>query len=840
MPRSAHGPGLRPLLVLLALLLGALGPVAADDPPKPGEPGFDPTRIPTPEVGRASLYAEVSLQPTGDVDVRIEVHFHPDVYAKVRESTPDPAKFLQDMRPNRADYEVAPGAKAGFDDQAHAVILLMRELGGVRGLGEGRWALPIAPSYTLLGSDVVDGRPRAFFEERGTWDSGMEFAGRYVYLLPAGAEQSNWDADEHLLTYTLAPAAPTGPARLHVNTKAKDRLMASVYKVYGLGQNLSGQWVAKTVLRNTGGAPLTNLRVRYRLGAYSEWSGWNKFPQVVPGQTVVSVYYPVLDASIARLRTNTPVDLRVEWSYVDGEGRKQEDDDTTRIVVLGINEFVFSNLVAGESFGTWHEQFNNAPLLAAWVSRNDLVVKQLAAMANRLAGGVAAGESDENAGRVLAACYELLRRNDFTYQHPPALADKTIAFDVRQVQNVKFPRETIRDRSGTCIDLAILYAALLNAVGLEPHLALVPGHCFPVIKTGAGTIVGVEVTGLGGGLRGHSAEFLEVLEKGTQELKEASEDGRLYLVNVRDLWTRGVANPELDELPADILERWNIREEGRGQPGTQPPAPRGDNPLLGVWEGEMSERLQNGKTITYPVRIGIDPADGGTFELVFRADVTLPQDDGSELKRVLLEYATGRLQGQDYVFRATRRTITDPATSETREVETQDQTIVRVEGGRLVGRTGNDKSGYSRISFARAAQPGGASQGPDPLVGIWRGELSERIQGRLVTYPVRVGIDAADGGRFTMVFRADVTLPDGQGGEMKRVMLEYAEGGREGKEYVFTANRRTITDPATDETREVDTQDQTIVHVEGGRLVGRTGNDKTGWTRFSFEREPSR
>lgn len=696
------------LSLLLGLLFGAPTVLRAEDPPaepaeppKPGEPGFDPTRIPAPEPGRASLYAEVELLATGDVEARIEVHFHPDIYAKVRENTPDPAKFLQDMRPSRADYEVAPGAKAAFDDDAHAVVLLMHELGGVRGLGEGQWALPIASSYTMLGSDTFEGHPRAFFEERGTWDSGMEFVGRYVYLLPVGAEGANWDAAAHVLTYTLPSSAGTGPARLVLRHKVKDRLMASVYKVYGLGQNLAGQWVAKTVIQNTGKSRVTNLRVRYRLGGYGEWSGWNKFPEVVPGQTVVSLFYPVLDASIARVRTNSPVDLRVEWSYVDASGQKQEDDDTARLVLLGINEFIFSNLVAGESFGTWQEQFNNASLLAAWVSRNDLVVKQLAAMANRIAGGVAAGESDESAGRVMAACYELLRRNDFSYQHPPALADKTIAFDVRQVQNVKFPRETIRDRSGTCIDLAILYASLLNAVGLEPHLALVPGHCFPVVKTSAGTIVGVEVTGLGGGLKGNSAEFLPMLEKGTQELKEAAADGRLYLIDVRDLWTRGVSNPEMDELPADILERWNIREEGRGQPGTQAPVPHGDDPLVGIFAGEMSERLDSGKVITYPVRIGIDPADGGGYEMVFRADVTLPGSNGEDVKRVLLEYATGKKDGEWFVFNATRRTVTDPATKDVREVETKDQTIVRIDNGRLVGRTGNAQTGWTRFTFSR-------------------------------------------------------------------------------------------------------------------------------------------
>src|SRR5262249_55321960 len=148
-------------------------------------------------------------------------------------------------------------------------------------------------------------------------------------------------------------------------------------------------------------------------------------------------------------------------TYDDPSGKKREEDDHRRVVVLGVNEFVFGNLTKGESFGTWQEEFNNAPLLAAWVSRNDGAIKQFATMANRMAGGVGANTDDGSAIKVLRACYELLQANDFTYQHPPTLTDRTVSFDAKDVQNVKFPRDTVRDKSGTCIDLAILYAAMV-------------------------------------------------------------------------------------------------------------------------------------------------------------------------------------------------------------------------------------------------------------------------------------------------------------------------------------------------------------------------------------------
>jgi hypothetical protein len=700
--------------LLAALLAGVVSPrgLRADDEvpapapakpepgePKPGEPGFDPAKIPAPAPGQVSLYAAVDLKPQGDGHARIEVHFAPADYAKVKAATPDPRKFLQDLRPGRSDSEIAPGAEAGYADDAHAVVLLMNELGAVKNLGEGRWVLAIGSGYTLLGSDEHEGRPRAFFEESGTWDSGVAFTGRYTYALPAGAREPNWDASAQALTWTLPSEPGSGAARLTVDLKVKDRLMTSVYKVYGLGGAMSAQWLAKGVFRNAGTGRLKNLRVRFRLDKYSEWSGWSKFPEVVPGQTVVALYHPVLDASIARLKSNTPADLRVAWSYEDANGKKEEDEDTQRLVLLGVNEFVFSNLVAGESFGTWQEQFNNAPLLAAWVSRNDAVVKQLAAMANRMAGGLGATTDDETAARVLAACYELLRANDFTYQHPPALLDKTVSFDVRQVQNVKFPRDTIRDRSGTCIDLAILYAAMANALGLEPHLALVPGHCFPVVRLPQSQqLVGVEVTGLQGGLRHGSAPFEQVLPKGTEELKEAMEDGRLYLIDLRDLWTRGMANPELDELPADVLERWGIQETGRGRP-TSPIGGTAD-PVLGIFSGHVSETDEEGKTTTYPIRLGVDPAEGGRYVIALRIDITVDTAEGAA-QIVFVEEGTGEKRGAEWAFRLTKRKLRLPGADEPTESESKNVLTMKVDGDTATARLGNDDEGWSHATLTR-------------------------------------------------------------------------------------------------------------------------------------------
>lgn len=838
------------LLPLLMLALPAPRALRAED---------DPTLLPPPQPGRMSLYAKVDLAPHGDSQGRVEIHFAPEDWARVKASTPDPRRFLQDVHGSRSESEVTGEPKAGYDDDARAVVLTMDELGAARHLGQGRWLVTVEEGRELLAGHEVDGRLRAVLSTEGSWGEGADYAGRLIYLLPAGATDANWDASTHALTWTLPLPAPTGAPALDVGLRVKDRLMTTIYKVYGLKAAFGSQWVAKAVLRNTGGSVARDVRVRFRLDKYAEWSPWAKKGDMVPGQVVVEPYYPVLDASIARLRSNTPADVRVEWSWQDERGQKQADEDAGRLVLLGGGEYVFSNLAASESFGTWQEAYNNAPLLAAWVSRDDPVVKRMAAMANRMAGGLGAVESDENAVRVLAACYDLLRANDFTYQHPAMLEDKSVSFDPRAVQHVKLPRDVIRDRSGTCIDLAILMAAMANAVGIEPHLALIPGHCFPVFRLPkSGTLQGFEATGIAGGLRHGSADAMSMFQKGGEELQAAAQDGRIYLVDVRSLWTQGVANPELDELPAGILETWGIREEGRGTPagGLQPGgAPQGggepaggDDPFVGIFGGPVSERQGDGSTLTFPVRMGIDRQPDGSYAFVFRADVTVRAPDGSEQVVVLLEQGSGQRQGDRLVFTSTsRKAKAQGSQEEGKDVPGTVRIVARLQGDVLVGTHGAEDEPETPFRLPRERPQQAAPQptprptpqpaGQDPFAGTWQGTVTQQLpQGGAITYPVRVGIDAHGGGRYEAGIRADISATGQDGSTIQVVIVEMAEGQRQGDTVRFRVTSRKVTDATTGESEEQESQNQLHVTLQRGGLRARHGSDAEGWTELVLQR----
>lgn len=696
--RSRRLQWLRPALLVLLGVLGLSSGAFAREP----------------QMGEVQVGADIDLTATGSGTAKITLDFAEPQFAALKAANPNPHRFLRDFASNRTDFELGPNPSVRYDDAASAVRLELTELGALRNHGEGQWSLTIEPGSDYVNHSAgADGRIVYYFTEAGEWDGGIKYRGTLRYKLPAGAQQASWDAGTRQIQYVLPRPEGQGPGRLLVQAQSKTRLMAALYKVYGLGSDFSAQWVSKALLKNTGQSVLRDVRVRYQLEGYSNWSIWQKFPELVPGQVAVSRYYPVLQEAMAGLSSNTPANVLIEWRYTDHAGKRHEDTDGTRITILGRNEFVMSNLMRGQSFGGFHDNHNNAPMLAAWVSRDDPVVKEFASMANKIAGGAGASSDNRSAITVIAGIWELWRRNDFTYQHPPGMVDNSVSFDPRFVQNIKFPRDVIRDKSGTCIDLAICMAAMGNSVGLKPYLMLIPGHCFPIFRLPDGTMLPVEATGIAGGLRHGSVDLEKAVKIGQKTMQEYAASGNFYLVDPQALWTKGVSNPELPELPADILSKWRLSVEGSGRPrdlGQNPnpgmngsgdgatPRASAAKPYLGKWIGQLSEKLENGQTVTYPVMLTVQQGDGGALVVraAARAEIRTPQG-------VVVVEILGQGAGQIHEGRLVAK-LTDKRRKVGEQVEkmTPDDLVAQVQNGVLVGRSGNETDGYVDWQLKRA------------------------------------------------------------------------------------------------------------------------------------------
>jgi hypothetical protein len=443
--------------------------------------------------------------------------------------------------------------------------------------------------------------------------------------------------------------------KLDHRMQVKDKVISGVYKVYGARNPQVPMWLAKTVFHNTTPDRLTKLKVRYRVPGYSDWSSWHNYTAVDPEQTIVDLYYPILSDACAKLTSRAPAELQMEYEYTDARGHQQQDSETRPLTMLSQYEFIFSDLTEAERTSAFQDYVTYAPLAAAWVSRADAPVARLASMANKKAGGLGASTDYRSCIKVMAELYKIMTTIHISYQHPEYIPDPNVSFDIKGVQSLQYPRNTIEKRSGTCIDLAILYAAMLNSVNIPPFLVFLDGHCFPMGLTPEGHFIPVEVTAVADGY-GQARSFEEAYKYGEKEWNQLRANGRYVRVDVRQAWMHGISNPEMESLPPDILERWGIVSlvEGAGEKTKPAPVPSpGTSLAASLWAYTIS--LTDGRTTHGNIQI----SDKGNNQLLMTA-ISSYRVTGADRKSHLVKEKflfSGTISGQNIAAQCTTGTV---------------------------------------------------------------------------------------------------------------------------------------------------------------------------------------
>jgi hypothetical protein len=118
--------------------------------------------------------------------------------------------------------------------------------------------------------------------------------------------------------------------------------------------------------------------------------------------------------------------------------------------------------------------------IAAWVQPHDPAVADLAREAkDHLPPGVEfgywgrPGDPAEEVRWQVRAIFLAVQARGLEYIHAP------IAFGLRENevhQTVHLPAFVLAHRQANCIDLVVLYASLMERVGLHPALLIIPGH----------------------------------------------------------------------------------------------------------------------------------------------------------------------------------------------------------------------------------------------------------------------------------------------------------------------------------------------------------------------------
>ena len=550
------------------------------------------------------------------------------MYSIVKANFPNPYVLLRSILGSSGKADLT-NATVAYDDQKRSLQMTATMLGAAIDK-RNKWRIDIGKNSELL---HLDGRTCVLLNVAET--GGMTLVVSAKIDLPQGAKSIQVDGDSGLLSYEFDRAAKAGNASINAEMKVKPRLMSAVYKVYGDREFAQGSlWTAKTVFTNTGSGDITHLKVSYRIGDYAPWSPPTEYSLLVPGGHLVDLYYPLLNREVTDLRSQTPADLEVKYTYSDTAGKEYSDSlEPKRITLLDANGFEFSNVTPEERTTSWADAFSNNPLMAAWVNKMDDPVRAFSGMVAQASGGQPGGISDEGTVRFCATLYNMELLNGIAYQGSVGLST-----DSGGAQEIKFPRDVLRDKSGTCVELAITYAAVCESAGIKCTLVLVPGHCFVVANLPSGNILPVECTGISGpALEGfwesltgkkhpEPFSFEEVVKVAGFEFSHR-EPGRSALVDVDAMQSQGVLCPELPKVAADIVNTWGYKvPQGQGAVVNQNPGGPNDpsHPAAMVGDWRANGRLANGLLVTATVRFDAN----GNYQGVVVSGQGAAKDEG--------------------------------------------------------------------------------------------------------------------------------------------------------------------------------------------------------------------
>ena len=115
------------------------------------------------------------------------------------------------------------------------------------------------------------------------------------FKMPEGTTAPKITSDGKL-TYRLpAKATAQGAVSVEFDATAKEYVMSSLAKSLG-NKKFKDLWTCRSTFKNTGERNLNDYRVRFRIADYSAtWSSWSGSKLVVPGQSVVDLYFPTFD-----------------------------------------------------------------------------------------------------------------------------------------------------------------------------------------------------------------------------------------------------------------------------------------------------------------------------------------------------------------------------------------------------------------------------------------------------------------------------------------------------------------------------------------------------------------
>jgi hypothetical protein len=255
------------------------------------------------------------------------------------------------------------------------------------------------------------------------------------------------------------------------------------------------------------------------------------FPSLARGKAVQVPLYAIFTDQVLRLTESTKVsaDVIVEYSFL-GSRREARFTETLR--------------VNHRNAMTWDDDRR----AAAFVSAKDPAVLRYSKFAAGVIREAGTTEIDQNL-RFAMGLFEGLRIYGLNYVVDPTTPHKEMSENKSALDYLQFPYQTLVYRGGDCDDLSIMFASVLESVGIRTAFITIPGHIYmafglsmdeatakgtfvnpeEVIYREGGAWIPVEITLINEG-------FVKAWSVGAKEYQDNAKTGTAAFIPVASAW----------------------------------------------------------------------------------------------------------------------------------------------------------------------------------------------------------------------------------------------------------------------------------------------------------------
>lgn len=244
----------------------------------------------------------------------------------------------------------------------------------------------------------------------------------------------------------------------------QNRIPLGVYHLYGVTVAAAGGAVMSLSLYNFAKRD-RQLRVEVEIPGVTERVSQTVMLLKDQAETIRLAPPLKVGFDIGSVRAARPAQLVLRLSAADAGKERILYDETLPVSLLPRDSLPLSRRIGEDNFLTTFEY------AAAWVTPNAKAVDAFLSTAKKRAPrSIFAGEQQATLPQV-KALWEELQARGVSYVMDPALSSVT-----GQVQRTRLPAEVLSSTNAQCLEGTLLLATLMEAVGLRPLIAFVPGH----------------------------------------------------------------------------------------------------------------------------------------------------------------------------------------------------------------------------------------------------------------------------------------------------------------------------------------------------------------------------